>query len=182
MQNPEDGAAPPEPARLPEAVRVHEGTAAGTGLRVAVAVSRYNAAVTERLLEGAVEALAGAGVAAGDIVVFRVPGAFELPATARRLAESGFDAVVCLGAVIQGETRHFEYVCQAVTAGLGRLAYESRVPVTFGVLTTLNLDQALARAGGAAGHKGAEAALDALEIASLWHGLRGTGHSGAAGG
>jgi 6,7-dimethyl-8-ribityllumazine synthase len=153
-------------------VRVLRGSPdSGAGLRVAVVVSRYNEEVTERLLEGALGALRAAGVADDALTVARVPGAFEIPATARRLAAT-HDAVVCLGAVIRGETAHFEHVSQAVTEGLTRLALEAPCPVTFGVLTTYSDDQALQRAGGIYGNKGAEAAEAALEVASLWRGLQ----------
>jgi 6,7-dimethyl-8-ribityllumazine synthase len=150
----------------------------GRGLRVAVVTSRFNSAVTSRLRDGAIAALQAAGVAAGDLTTCSVPGAFELPATARRLARSGqFDAVVCLGAVIRGETDHYAYVCQSVTDGLTRLAQDAAdwgqhgVALSFGVLTTADVAQALARAGGPAGNKGADAALAALEVARLWQTL-----------
>lgn len=150
----------------------------GAGLRVAVVVSRFNSAVTSRLEAGALRALAAAGVAPNDAAVVRVPGAFEIPATARRLARSGrFDAVVCLGAVIRGETDHYEYVCRAVTDGLTRLAQDASewgrhgVAVSFGVLTARDVAQAMARAGGPAGDKGADAALAALEVCALWQRL-----------
>lgn len=147
----------------------------GAGLRVAVVVSRFNSAITSRLAAGAVEALRAAGVAEGDAPVYEVPGAFEIPPTARRLARSGrFDAVVCVGAVIQGDTDHYAYVCNAVTDGLTRLAQDAAewgdhgVAVAFGVLTTRDVAQAAARAGGTAGNKGAEAAITALEVVQLW--------------
>jgi 6,7-dimethyl-8-ribityllumazine synthase len=147
----------------------------GEGLRVALVVSRFNGAVTARLAEGALSALASAGVRPEDTRVVHVPGAFEIPPAARRLARGGhWDAVVCLGAVIRGETDHYAYVCQAVTDGLTRLAQDAAdwgrhgVAVTFGVLTTHDVAQALARAGGPAGNKGADAALAALELANLW--------------
>jgi 6,7-dimethyl-8-ribityllumazine synthase len=153
--------------------RVLEGDpTAGEGLRVAVVVSRFNDEVTRRLLEGALGALGAAGVRDQDITVAWVPGAFEIPATARRLADT-HDAVVCLGAVIRGETAHFEYVSQAVTEGLTRLAAEAPCPVTFGVLTTYVDEQALQRAGGIYGNKGADAVAAALEVVSLWRRLRG---------
>lgn len=152
-------------------VEVQGSAADGTGLRVAVVVSRFNSEVTERLLMGAVGALRAAGVAEDDLTVVRVPGAFEIPGTARRLAAT-HDAVVALGAVIRGETAHFEYVSQAVTDGLARLALEAPCPVGFGVLTTYSDEQALQRAGGIYGNKGAEAAEVALEMASLWRGLK----------
>jgi 6,7-dimethyl-8-ribityllumazine synthase len=139
-----------------------------TGLRVATVAARFNDQVTELLVDGAVATLAQYGVTGDDAPVFWVPGAFELPLVAKRLAESGeWHAVVCLGAVIRGDTPHFEYVAGQCAAGLARVALDTGVPVVFGVLTTDNLDQALARVGGAEGHKGAEAAATALETAAL---------------
>jgi 6,7-dimethyl-8-ribityllumazine synthase len=155
----------------PEAIR---------GLRVAVVAARFNADVTDALAAGAVDALRRQGLQDEDVLVCRVPGAFELAPTARRLARSGlYDAIVCLGAVVEGGTDHYRYVCDAVTAGLTRLAQDaaefapSGVAVSFGVLTTRTREQALARAGGAEGNKGADAALAALETAALWRALPG---------
>lgn len=136
-----------------------------------IVVARFNEEVTSRLLAGAKEALLAHGVREEDVVIAHVPGSFEIPATARRLAEQ-CDAVVCLGAVIQGETAHFAYVSQAVTEGLTHLALTASCPVTFGVLTTYSDEQALQRAGGIYGNKGAEAALAALELVDLWRRLR----------
>ena len=138
------------------------------GLRVATVVARFNDHVTTLLLEGATATLAEHGVTGDAAPVYWVPGAFELPVVAKRLAESGeFDAVVCLGAVIRGDTPHFDYVAGESAAGLSRVALDTGVPVVFGVLTTDNLAQALDRCGGAEGHKGAEAAATALETAAL---------------
>lgn len=152
----------------------------GRGLRVAVIAARFNAEVTDRLMEGAIQTLRAHGVTEEDLLACRVPGAFELAPTARRLARPGeFDAVVCLGAVIEGGTDHYQYVCDAVTAGLTRLASDAAewgphgVAVIFGVLTTRNAEQAAARAGGSEGNKGEDAALAALEVASLWRQLDG---------
>jgi 6,7-dimethyl-8-ribityllumazine synthase len=130
-------------------------------------VSRFNPSIGERLLEGALEALEGRGVRPGDITVARVPGAFELPLLAGRLAE-GHDAVVCLGAVIRGETSHFEFVAAEAARGIARLSQERRVPVLFGVLTVDNPEQALERSGGRLGNRGADVAIAAIEMASLW--------------
>jgi len=150
----------------------------GRGLRVAVVAARFNSDVTDRLAEGAVQVLRGRGVADDDLLLCRVPGAFELAPTARRLARGGaFDAVVCLGAVIEGGTDHYRYVCDAVTTGLTRVAQDAGewgihgVAVVFGVLTTRTLEQAQARAGGSDGNKGEDAALAALEVARLWRRL-----------
>lgn len=142
------------------------------GLRVATVVARFNDHVTSLLLEGARATLREHGIPDADAPVFRVPGAFELPVVAKHLAESGaFDAIVCLGAVIRGDTPHFDYVAGESAAGLARVALDTGIPVVFGVLTTNTLDQALARCGGDEGHKGAEAAATALETAALLRSL-----------
>jgi len=131
--------------------------------RLAVVVSRFNRAVTDALLEGAERALAELGVSFDGEDVFPVPGAFELPVVAQKLASSGrYDAVVCLGAVIRGETPHFDYVCDQTAAGIQRVALDTGVPVAFGVLTTDDVAQALARAGGAVGNKGYDAVAAVL--------------------
>jgi 6,7-dimethyl-8-ribityllumazine synthase len=140
----------------------------GEGLRIAVVVSRFNSVVTERLLAGAREALRAHGVGDESVEVVEVPGAFELPLPAKLMADSGrFDAVVCLGAVVRGETPHFEYISAAVVAELARLMVDHGVPVSLGVLTTNDIEQALERSGGKHGNKGAEAALTAIEMANL---------------
>ena len=142
------------------------------GLRVAVVVPRFNDHVTSRLLEGARAALRAHGLTEADAPEYWVPGAFEIPVVAKRLAESGdFDAVVCLGAVIRGDTPHFDYVAGEAAAGLSRVALDTGVPVIFGVLTTNSLEQALDRCGGSEGHKGEEAAVTALETAALLRSL-----------
>lgn len=134
--------------------------------------SRFNEEISRALESGARACLLAHGASEESVVTFRVPGAFEIPAAARAVIEIGrVDAVVGLGAVIRGETPHFEYVCQAVTEGLARLAFESGRAVTFGVLTTDTAEQARERAGGARGNKGWEAALAALEMAELLDGL-----------
>lgn len=152
-------------------------SADGRGLRVAIAVARFNPEVTERLLAGALAALHDAGVADGDVTIARVAGAFELPLASRWLAGSGrFDAVVALGAVIRGETDHYDWVCAAATDGLLRVTLDTGLPVAFGVLTCATEEQALARAGGTGangandgteGNKGADVARAALEMARL---------------
>jgi 6,7-dimethyl-8-ribityllumazine synthase len=153
---------------------VIEGTLDGAGLRIAVLLSRFNEPVGDRLLEGALRTLEHRGVRPGDILVVKVPGAFELPAVAKRLAGSGrHDAVVCLGAVVRGETPHFEYVAGEASRGIARTSYETGVPVLFGVLTADTVEQALERAGGRHGNKGAEAALGAIEMARLVRALPG---------
>jgi 6,7-dimethyl-8-ribityllumazine synthase len=140
----------------------------GDGLRIGIALARFNRAVTDRLLAGALEALAGHGVADDAIDVASVPGAFELPLCAQRLAMTGrYDALVCLGAVVRGETPHFEFVAGQAATGIGAVARRYDLPVAFGVLTTDTLEQALARAGGDAGNKGYEAAVTALEMVQV---------------
>jgi len=137
-------------------------------MRFALVVSKYHDFVTERLSAGAFAALSEAGAASDDIGVVRVPGAFELPLAAQVAAESGqYDAVVCLGCVIRGETPHFEYIASAVAHGLTTAAGVTGVPMTFGVLTTNSVEEALARAGDGPGNKGYEAALAAVEMASV---------------
>ncbi len=150
------------------APRVVEGALDGKGLRIGVVVSRFNDFICERLLQGALDCLLRHGVADKDIVVARVPGAFEIPLAARRLALSRrFDAVVCVGAVIRGETSHYEQVCAEVARGVAAVALETGLPVTFGVLTTETLHQAIERAGAKGGNKGWDAALAAIEMVSL---------------
>ena len=135
-----------------------------TGLNFAILVARFNSAITEKLLAGAREAFIKAGAKSQQ--VFYVPGAFELPFAAKKLAErGGFDAIVALGAVIRGGTPHFEYVAGEAARGLQQAGLDSGVPVIFGVLTTDNWEQAAARAGGAAGNKGFDAAMTAIEMA-----------------
>ena len=144
------------------------GQRRGEGLRVGLVCSRFNELVTERLLAGAHDGLVRHGVDEASITVAWVPGAFELPLVAARLAASGeCDAVVCLGAVIRGATPHFDYVAGQCAAGVQRAQLDSGVPVIFGVLTTDDVDQALERAGGKAGNKGFDAAAAAIEMADL---------------
>ena len=138
------------------------------GLRVGLVVSRYNEFVTSRLLAGAVEVLTKAGIGEEGIEVAWVPGAFEIPLVARRLARSGrFDAVICLGAVIRGETPHFEYISREASRGIAQASLDSDLPVIFGVLTTDTVEQAMERAGAPERNRGAEAAHTAIEMASL---------------
>lgn len=149
----------------------------GSGQRHAIVVARFNAVVTDLLLEGARDALVERGVSADAIEVFRVPGAWELPGTAARLIErGGIDAVIALGCVIRGETPHFDFVAGEAAAGLGRLATESDVPVILGVLTTETLEQAMVRAGARSDdpteHKGREAAITAIEMVNVYRAIR----------
>jgi 6,7-dimethyl-8-ribityllumazine synthase len=147
---------------------VFEGDLIGSGLKVGVVVSRFNELLSNRLLSGATDALARHGVDDGDVDVAWVPGSFEIPLVAKRLAESGrYDAVVALGVVIRGGTPHFDYVASEVSKGIARASVESGVPVTFGVVTADTIEQAVERAGTKQGNKGWDAALSAVEMANL---------------
>ena len=145
-----------------------EGELNAHGMRFGIVVSRWNSFITERLLQGARDALRRSGCREEDITVVRVPGAFEIPSQSRTLAESGkYDAIVTLGCLIRGETTHYEHISTEVTRGIGQSAQETGVPHTYGVLTCENLEQALDRAGLKAGNKGFEAAISAVEMVSL---------------
>ena len=148
--------------------RNHEGALDARGLRVALVVARFNELLTERLLQGALDCLRRHGAADDALHVVRVPGSFELPLAAKTLAASGqFDAIVCLGVVIRGETHHFELVAGEAARGAGRVALDTGVPVGFGVLTTNTLDQAVERAGAKSGNKGWDAALAVIEMVNV---------------
>jgi 6,7-dimethyl-8-ribityllumazine synthase len=145
-----------------------EGALVGTGLRIAVVVSRFNNLIGDRLLEGAVDTLTRHGVAADDVTVVRVPGAFEIPLAVSELAKTArYDAIVTLGAVIRGATAHFEYVAGPMASSIAGIGVETGVPVLFGVLTVDTIEQAFERAGSKAGNKGSDAALAAIEMANL---------------
>ena len=146
-----------------------EGDLVATGLRVGIVVSRWNSFLTERLLEGALDALKRhGGDVEADVTVVRVPGSFELPLAVQRLCKSGnYDAVIALGCVIRGATAHFDYVAGEAVKGIAQAMMESGVPVVFGVLTTDSIEQAIERAGAKSGNKGAEAATVAIEMANL---------------
>ncbi len=150
-------------------MKVLEGSLVAPNAKIAVVVARFNSFINESLVEGAVDALKRVGqVKEENITLVRVPGAYELPLAARRLANSKkFDAIVALGTVIRGGTAHFEYVAGEASSGLGQVAMQADIPVAFGVLTTENIEQAIERAGTKAGNKGAEAALVALEMINL---------------
>ncbi|MEA2062397.1 MAG: 6,7-dimethyl-8-ribityllumazine synthase [Gemmatimonadota bacterium] len=151
---------------MPEII---EGKLDGSKKRVAVVVSRFNELVTGRLTEGALDCLVRHGVSGEDIWIFKVPGCLEISQLCRKLAGSGkYDSVIALGAVIRGDTPHFDYVAGEVAKGVAQAAFDSKVPVIFGVLTTDSLEQALERAGAKAGNKGVEAALAALEMMDLY--------------
>ena len=145
-----------------------QGKPSAAGRRIGIVVSRFNANITSRLLEGALEALRAHGAASADLTVVHVPGAFELPLAAQRLAQQGnVQAVICLGAVVRGETPHFEYVAAQAAEGIAAVARACGLPVTFGVITADTMEQAVARAGRGAGNKGYEAAVAALEMADV---------------
>lgn len=157
-------------------MRTIEGKLLGTGLKVAIVAARFNDIITSRLVDGAKDALLRHDVSHNSIDVFRVPGAWELPLTAREIALSGkYDAIIALGAVIRGDTPHFDYVSGEMSKGLAQVGLEQRVPVLFGVLTCDTLDQALLRAGSKAGNKGAECACGAIEMVNLLRNIRAVG-------
>jgi len=146
-----------------------KGGLSAKGLRLGIVVSRFNSFITERLLGGALDALARAGADEKKIEIVRVPGSFEIPVTAKRLAETGrYDALITLGCLIRGDTQHFDYLSAEVTRGIQLAAVETGVPIAFGVLTTDTLEQAIDRAGAKSGNKGAEVALTAVEMATLF--------------
>jgi 6,7-dimethyl-8-ribityllumazine synthase len=149
-------------------MRILEGKLAAAGLKFALIVSRFNAFITERLLDGALDCLRRQGAAEDDLTMVRVPGAWEIPLVARRLAQTGgHDAVICLGAVIRGSTPHFDYIAAEVSKGIAQVSLESGVPIAFGILTTDTLEQAIERAGSKAGNKGFAAAEAAIEMVNL---------------
>ncbi len=139
------------------------------GLKIGIVVSRFNEMITEKLLTGALDTLRQTGIADQDISLVRVPGCFEIPVASQRLAQTGkLEAIICLGAVIRGETPHFEYISSQVTHGIGQVALKYDLPVTFGVITADTVEQALARAGVKHANKGSEAAVSAVEMANLF--------------
>ena len=149
-------------------VKILEGKLIAKGLKFGIVLSRFNNFISERLLEGALDALRRNGAEEEDSVVVRVPGAFEIPLFAKKLANSGrFDAIICLGCVIRGATPHFAYIATEVTKGIASIALESGVPISFGVLITDTIEQAIERAGTKIGNKGFDAALSAIEMANL---------------
>ncbi|HVN71182.1 MAG TPA: 6,7-dimethyl-8-ribityllumazine synthase, partial [Desulfomonilia bacterium] len=148
---------------------VIEGKLLGKGRKVAIIASRFNDFITARLLEGALDALNRHGVADKDITIYRVPGAFEIPSVAKRLAAGGgVDGIVCLGAVIRGSTPHFDYVASEVSKGVALVGLDARMPVIFGVLTTDTIEQAVERAGTKSGNKGFDASMALLEMMDLY--------------
>ncbi|MFY9270131.1 MAG: 6,7-dimethyl-8-ribityllumazine synthase [Candidatus Manganitrophaceae bacterium] len=152
-------------------IRRWEGESDGSESRIGIVVSRFNRSITDRLLKGTLRVLDERGVRQENIEVVEVPGAFEIPGAAKRLGRGGrFDVLICLGAVIEGETPHFHYICTEVTRGIGQVSLELELPVIFGILTTKTMAQARARAGDEV-NKGAEAASAAVEMASLYRKL-----------
>jgi len=149
-------------------VKEIEGNLVGTGKKVGIVVSRFNTFISERLLEGALDGLLRHGVVEKDVTVVRVPGAFEMPLLAKRLAESNkYDAVICLGAVIRGATPHFEYICSEVSKGIANTSLELGFPIIYGVVTADTIEQAIERAGTKMGNRGFDAAMTAIELANL---------------
>ncbi len=154
--------------------QLYEGKLLGQGLRFGLVVSRFNEFFTGKLLEGARDALLRHGVADADIETAWVPGAFEIPLAAKKMAQSGkYDAVICLGAVVRGATPHFDYVAAEVSKGIASVSLETGLPVIYGVLTTDNLEQAIERAGTKSGNKGFDAAISAIEMVNLLKSLPG---------
>jgi 6,7-dimethyl-8-ribityllumazine synthase len=149
-------------------MRTLEGIYNGEGLKIAIVASRFNEFITNKLISGAEDCLLRHGVAAEDITLAWVPGAFEIPMIAKKIAKSGkYDAVICVGAVIRGATSHYDYVCAEVSKGIAQVGLETGVPVLFGVLTTDTIEQAIERAGTKAGNKGTDCAMGALEMVNL---------------
>ncbi|MCX6142491.1 MAG: 6,7-dimethyl-8-ribityllumazine synthase [Ignavibacteriales bacterium] len=152
--------------------KVLQGTMNASGKKVAIVVSRFNEFITGKLIDGAVDTLVRHGVQEGHIDVIWVPGSFEIPAVARRVAKNKkHDAIICLGCVIRGDTPHFDYIAAEVSKGVASVSLESEMPVLFGVLTTDTIEQAIERAGTKAGNKGADAAMAAIELMDLYRQL-----------
>jgi len=149
-------------------MKVIEGGLTAGKLKFAIVVSRFNDFLTGRLLEGALDSLKRHGASDGDITVVRTPGAYELPVVCEKLATGDYDAIICLGAVIKGDTPHFDFVAQETAKGIAAVSMKHKVPVAFGVITADNLEQAIERAGVKHGNKGADAAVSAIEMANLF--------------
>lgn len=149
-------------------MKVIEGVYSGEGLKIGIIASRFNEFITSKLVSGAEDCLKRHGVADDDMSVAWVPGAFEIPVIAKKMASSGkYDAVICVGAVIRGATSHYDYVCSEVSKGIAAVSLETGVPVLFGILTTDTIEQAIERAGTKAGNKGTDCAMSALEMINL---------------
>jgi 6,7-dimethyl-8-ribityllumazine synthase len=153
--------------------KILEGKISAEGFRFAIIVSRFNDFISSKLVDGAMDALRRHGVDEGKVSLIKVPGSFEIPSVAKRLAKSDkYDAIICLGAVIRGATPHFDFIAAEVAKGVASVSLESDIPVTFGVLTTDNLEQAIERAGSKAGNKGWDAAISAIEMVNLFSQLK----------
>ena len=151
---------------------IHEGNLTAKQLKIALIVTRFNSFITDRLLEGALDVIKRHEGDMDSVEIFKVPGCFEIPVMADRVASSGkFDAIACLGALIRGATPHFDYISAECTKGIAQLSLQYHMPITYGVITADTLDQAVDRAGAKAGNKGAEAVLAAIEMADLFHRL-----------
>ena len=149
-------------------MKIYEGKLSADGIKVGIVAARFNEFITSKLLSGALDCLKRENVAESDIEVAWVPGAFEIPLIASRMAASGrYDAVICLGAVIRGNTSHYDYVCNEVSKGVAQVGLSSGIPVLFGIVTTENIEQAIERAGTKAGNKGYDCALGAIEMINL---------------
>ena len=149
--------------------KIYEGNLIGSGVTFAIVVSRFNSFITDRLLEGALDTLKRHGVDLDDVSVFRTPGSYEIPSTAKRLADTGkFNAIICLGAVIRGATPHFDYVAGESASGIAQVSYATGIPTIFGIITTDTINQAIERAGAKSGNKGSEAATAAIELINLY--------------
>jgi len=149
-------------------MKIIEGKLSAEGLKFGIVVGRFNSFITERLLEGAIDCILRHGGSKENIEIVKVPGSFEIPLTAKKLAKSGkYDAVICLGAVIRGSTPHFDYVANEVTKGIAQVSLETEVPISYGILTTDTIEQAVERAGTKMGNKGFDAAMVAIEMANV---------------
>jgi 6,7-dimethyl-8-ribityllumazine synthase len=149
--------------------KIIEGKIVAKGMKFGIVASRFNDFICGRLVDGTIDALMRAGAEEKDITIYKVPGSFELPLTAKKVAKGGrFDAVICLGAIIRGATPHFEYISAEVSKGIAMVGLETEVPVVFGVLTTDTIEQAIERAGTKSGNKGADAAMTAIEMVDLF--------------
>ena len=150
-------------------MKIMEGMLRGEGKTFAIVVSRFNDFITSKLLDGALDCLHRHGVKDDDLSLIRVPGAFEIPLAAQKLAQSGdYDGVICLGAVIRGATTHYDYVCSEVSKGIAKVSLDTNIPVGFGIVTTENIEQAVERAGTKSGNKGYDTAMSVLEMADLF--------------
>ncbi|MDY3117943.1 MAG: 6,7-dimethyl-8-ribityllumazine synthase [Peptoniphilus sp.] len=150
-------------------MRIMEGMLRGEGKTFAIVVSRFNDFITSKLVEGALDCLTRHGVKDDDLSLVKVPGAFEIPLAAQKLAQSGnYDGIICLGAVIRGATTHYDYVCNEVSKGIAKVSLDTNVPVGFGIVTTENIEQAIERAGTKSGNKGYDTAMSVLEMVDLF--------------